>query len=74
MERHSAGPVEKTTRQMNSGYVVMSVRSGFMESVLRSHQLGQSTLSSTSAHLAATRELAHDISRPRGGPLTVTLG
>jgi hypothetical protein len=56
MERLCAVLVEKTMPLMNSGFAVTSARSGSMENVLRSPQLGLSISSSTNAHLAATRE------------------
>ncbi|PPR83466.1 hypothetical protein GOBAR_AA37252 [Gossypium barbadense] len=48
---------------MNSGFAVIYVRNGSMESVSRLHQQGQSILSSTNAHLAATREHGLDDDR-----------
>lgn len=66
MGRHYVVLVEKTMLLMNSGFAVTSVRSGFMESVLRSPRLGLSILSSTSAHLAATREHGLDGDRRAG--------
>ncbi|KAF9680969.1 hypothetical protein SADUNF_Sadunf06G0176800 [Salix dunnii] len=41
---------------MSSGFAVTSAKSGSMENVLRSPQRGLSILSSTNAHLAATKE------------------
>ncbi|XP_020697654.1 PHD finger protein ALFIN-LIKE 5 isoform X5 [Dendrobium catenatum] len=52
--------VERTTQQMlmNFGSAAMSVRSGSMEIVSRSHQRGPNTSNNTSApHAAATRDL-----------------
>ena len=56
MERHYVVLVEKTMPLMSSGFAVTSARSGSMENVLRSPQLGLSISSSTNAHLAATKE------------------
>ena len=56
MERHYVVLVEKTMPLMSSGFAVTSVKSGSMENVLRSPQRGLSILSSTNAHLAATKE------------------
>lgn len=60
MGRHCVGLVGRTMQPMSSGFAVMSVRNGSMESVLRSPQQGLSTLNSTNAHLVATRELGLD--------------
>ena len=56
MERRYVGLVERIMQLMNSGFAVISVRNGSMEGALRLHRQGQSILSSTNAHLAATRE------------------
>lgn len=62
-ERPCVEPVERTTHQTNFGFAVTSARSGSMASVWRLLLLGLSILSSTSAHHAATRELALDIAQ-----------
>lgn len=46
--------------QTNSGFAVTYVRDGSMASALRSHLLGLSTSSSTSAHPVLTREPVRD--------------
>lgn len=61
MEKHYAGLAERTMHLMNFGFAVTSARSGFMASVSRSHQQGLSILSSTNAHLAATRDPGLDV-------------
>lgn len=59
-ERPCVGLVVRTMPRMSSGFVVMRARSGSMGSVWRSLLLEPSTLSSTNARHAATRELALD--------------
>ena len=65
MARLYVGPVVTAMPRMSSGSAVIYVRRGFMASVSRSHRLGLSTSSITSAHRAATRELGHDMGRFR---------